>query len=46
MRVFEIIIICIIISGCAGFICWALRDLTLQIKALQERCESLENDEE
>lgn len=46
MRTFELIIVGLIITGCAGFIGWALRDLTLQIKALQERCESLEEDDE
>jgi hypothetical protein len=45
MRTFELIIVAIVLSGCAGFIGWALRDLTFQIKMLQERCESLEEED-
>ena len=45
MRIFELVIIGIILSGCAGCVCWALRDLYRQLKALDERCESLEDDE-
>ena len=46
MRIFELIIIGIILSGCAGFIYWALADLFRQLKANAERCEGLEEDEE
>ena len=45
----ESIIITAILAGCGAGICWLIRDLQLQIKAYEERCESLEeenNDEE
>ena len=46
MRIFELVIIGIILSGCAGFIYWALIDMFRQLKAYEERCEGLEEDEE
>lgn len=45
MRPFELIIVGLILTGCAGFIGWALRDLLFQLKMLQERCESLEEED-
>lgn len=45
MRTFELIIIALVLSGCIGFIGWAFRDLIFQIKMLQERCESLEEED-
>ena len=42
MRIFELVIIGIILSGCVGFIYWALADLFRQLKANAERCESLD----
>lgn len=44
MRIFELVIIGLILSGCAGFIYWALADLFRQLKANTERCESKEED--
>ena len=46
MRIFELVIIGIILSGCAGFIYWALRDLYRQLKAYEENCIGVEEDEE
>lgn len=46
MRIFELVIIGLILSGCAGFIYWALADLFRQLKANAERCKSKEEDEE
>lgn len=46
MRIFELVIIGIILSGCVGCVCWALRDMYKHLKAYEERCESLEDDEE
>ena len=46
MRIFELFIIGIILSGCAGCIYLALRDMFGQFEAYEERCESKEEDEE
>lgn len=46
MRIFELVIIGIILSGCAGCICWALRDLHRQLKAYEENCIGVEEDDD
>lgn len=46
MRIFELVIIGIILSGCAGCVCWTLRDLHRQLKACEENCIGVEEDEE
>lgn len=46
MRIFELVIIGIILSGCAGCVCWALRDMYRHLKAYEENCIGVEEDEE
>ena len=46
MRIFELVIVGIILSGCAGFVYWAVRDMLRQIKAYEENCIGVEEDEE
>lgn len=45
MRIFELVIIGIILSGCAGFIYWAVKDLYRQLKANEENCIGIEEDD-
>lgn len=45
MKLYELIIMLVIIGGCTGIIGWFLRDMYKQLKADEERCESLEEDE-
>ena len=46
MRIFELVIIGLILGGCAGFIYWALRDVYRQLKAYEENCIGIEEDDE
>lgn len=46
MRIFELVIIGIILSGCTGCICWVLRDMYRQLKAYEENCIGVEEDDE
>lgn len=46
MRMYELVIMGIILSGCGVSVAWLLVDLFRQLKAYEERCEGLEEDEE
>lgn len=46
MRIFELVIVGIILSGCAGFVYWAVRDMFRQLKAYEENCIGVEEDED
>lgn len=46
MSIFELSIISLIIVGCIAGMGWAFRDLISQVKMMEERCESLEEDDE
>lgn len=46
MRIFELVIVGIILSGCAGCIGWVLRDMHIQLKAYEENCLGAEEDDE
>ena len=45
MKLYELVIMLVILGGCTGMICWFLRDMYNQLKAYEERCESLEENE-
>lgn len=44
MKLYELVIMLVILCGCTGMIGWFLRDMYKQLKAYEERCESLEED--
>ena len=46
MRTFELVIVGIILSGCAGFVYWVVRDMLSQLKEYEENCIGVEKDEE
>lgn len=45
MKLYELVIMLVVLGGCIGMIGWFLIDMHKQLKAFEERCESLEEDE-
>jgi hypothetical protein len=45
MRIFELVIIGLVLSGCTGGICWTLRDMCKQLKEYEENCIGIEEDD-
>lgn len=46
MKNYELVIVGLVLVGCGAFLYWALRDMFMQLKAYDERCESLDEDDE
>jgi hypothetical protein len=46
MSTFELVVIVSVLSGCAGGLCWTLRDMCKQLKAYEENCIGIEEDDD
>lgn len=46
MRLYELVVMGSILVLCAAGVVWLFKDMARQLKAYEERCESLDDDKE